>query len=370
MGRKKEMHHRGPGLKGKEREAARAKIAALKETTELTDAAIAEAVGMSRQGVEHAWKRYQATHSVEDMPRTGRRRKVSSADDLFLFETMQRGGFDTVPEALVLLGKPVCKNTVRNSLLRSGAKAYVKQKKPALTALHMAKRLKFVKDHMHWDGWHWRLVVFTDEAQFVLHYNKGRQHVWDVKGRAFNKRRVQPQMQNKPSEKVMLWAAMYPGGILAWKVYEAPFKSEDYITLIKEKLPQVIDAYDYDHSYKENLILQQDNAPQHASKKSQAFLQEFCDKLDIDLIKWPPKSPDLSPIENFWALLKKRLRAEGHFKTKDDLQDAVTRHIQALNAEADRKREVGEHSMFVKMYKSLPGRMRMVRQNKGGSTTH
>jgi transposase len=41
----------------------------------------------------------------------------------------------------------------------------------------------------------------------------------------------------------------------------------------------------------------------------------------VRVLDWPPYSPDLNPIENLWAILKKRIYRSA-FAKPDELQDA------------------------------------------------
>ncbi len=48
------------------------------------------------------------------------------------------------------------------------------------------------------------------------------------------------------------------------------------------------------------------------------------ESLDIETIPWPPNSPELNPIENLWALLKRRIRSRSPPpKTLADLRIAL-----------------------------------------------
>ena len=64
--------------------------------------------------------------------------------------------------------------------------------------------------------------------------------------------------------------------------------------VLEEHLGTVLDA---------DSIFMQDNARIHTAHVVIDWLEEN----GIEVINWPPYFPDLDPIENIWALLKKKI---------------------------------------------------------------
>jgi hypothetical protein len=55
--------------------------------------------------------------------------------------------------------------------------------------------------------------------------------------------------------------------------------------------------------YPDGYILQQDNARTQTSR----ITNEFFKKYRLVVLKWSVGSPDLNPIENLWAIMKRKL---------------------------------------------------------------
>jgi len=56
-------------------------------------------------------------------------------------------------------------------------------------------------------------------------------------------------------------------------------------------------------------LFQENNAPVHGAGRARS-LQKWKKELGLRLFDWPPSSPDLSPIENIWRLLKQRIHSQ------------------------------------------------------------
>ena len=83
-----------------------------------------------------------------------------------------------------------------------------------------------------------------------------------------------------------------------------------YVELLRQHVVPFVHARDG--------IWQQDNAPCHTAKKVKAFLA----KSQVEVEQWPPQSPEMSPIENLWAILGKKMCSRT-YKNKDELYAAL-----------------------------------------------
>ena len=98
-----------------------------------------------------------------------------------------------------------------------------------------------------------------------------------------------------------------------------------------------------------------DNAPSHAANATRQFLA----RKGISgkkLMMWPPASPDLNPIENLWAIVKKKIYVGGRqHENKVDLWDAIQAACKDVNC-----------TEIENLTNSLDKRVMLVFEKKGG----
>ncbi|EFN66003.1 Transposable element Tcb1 transposase, partial [Camponotus floridanus] len=102
---------------------------------------------------------------------------------------------------------------------------------------------------------------------------------------------------------ILVWGCFSWAGVGNLVKINGIMTADVYIDIINENLEECLLKL----GLEDNFIFQQDNDSKHTAKKSQAFFRSC----RIKQLEWPPQSPDLNPIENFWAILDNRINKSG-----------------------------------------------------------
>ena len=98
---------------------------------------------------------------------------------------------------------------------------------------------------------------------------------------------------------VMVWGCMSSRGVGNLHFIDGTVNAQKYQDILKENLLPTSNK-----QFSENLIFQQDGASSHTAKSTKSWLENN----NVHVIIWPSGSPDLSPIESLWGVMKKELR--------------------------------------------------------------
>ena len=125
-----------------------------------------------------------------------------------------------------------------------------------------------------------------------------------------------------------------------------------YLTILKDELVSTINLYFKNF---EGVIFQQDGAGPHRAKA----VNDYFKRQKYRVLPWPAHSPDLSPIENLWADLKKRLEENHGEIRKAELWKVVEDEWNATSEEFCKR-----------LFTSMPERLEAVIKAKGGYTRY
>ena len=104
---------------------------------------------------------------------------------------------------------------------------------------------------------------------------------------------------------VQLWSgAVF---LVLLRKFEGTLRTAKYCGFLKDDVLPVLKA-----KYK-GFLFQQDNDRPHVSKTTMSFFATN----DVQLLDWPPYTPDWFPIENIWIILKENLYNGQPFSTEE-----------------------------------------------------
>ncbi len=151
----------------------------------------------------------------------------------------------------------------------------------------------------------------------------------------------------------MVWG--YISSLGNFKIFRINGKinSIKYIKLLED---QFMDNAINDGLCLGDIIFQQDNASCHVSKMTKKWFSEQ----NINVLEWPPQSPDMNPIENVWNYLDSQVRKrQPEIKTQDDLWRILQEEAAKIPKD-----------YIKKLYKSLTRRIGALKSSKFDATKY
>ena len=303
-----------------------------------------------RRTVQRLLAKFRHTQSVDDRHRAARPsvsterencaliRMSSSNPRLVARQLKQRWRTEHGVEASV--------STVKSRLRDAGLFGRIAVKKPLLTARHRRTRLEFAQEHRDWTVEQWSRCLFSDESPIHLVASHQQRYVRRRGGTALRQQHIRPTVHSS-SGKLMVWGAFSLNGGRPLARICGNLNAASYQDILRDHLLPL-------NLPQNGLIFQQDNATCHSARTTLRFLEDN----NVDVMRWPPQSPDLNPIENLWGYLQQRLdRLE--VRTMDELWAAAEREWRGI-----------PQDVITNLVESMPARMALVIAARGGSTRY
>ncbi len=169
-----------------------------------------------------------------------------------------------------------------------------------LSAKNRKRRLQITKAHQNWTTEDWKKVAWSDDSWFLLRHSDGRVRIWRKEHESMN-----------PSCLVSTVHAGW-GGVMVWGIFswhtlvplvpiEHYLNATAYLCIVADHVhPFMTIVYPSSDGY-----FQQDNAPRHKAQIISDWFHEHDN--EFTLLKGPPQSPDLNPIEHRWDVVEREI---------------------------------------------------------------
>lgn len=293
----------------------------------------------SRQTIEYINKTFDETGCVSKrmLKSTGRERTVTTADNLRrVREEVLRSPDVSKSHRRLSATLKLSPSSVYTILKELKLKPYIPRRTQQLNADDPDRRLEFCEV---WNGMVSEdpsfpdRVMWSDEAKFHLNGNVNRHNC------VFWREGPLEDTHGKTaiSIGINVWCGLYSGGLLGPIFIEENVNGENYLQILKKT---VVPFFSKQF---EDFVFQQDGAPAHYSNDVRNYLNDKLNGSWIGrrgAIEWPPRSPDLSPLDFFfWGVMKDRVYAS-KFTNIADLKKAIIKEAKVIAKDGELLKKV------------------------------
>lgn len=148
-----------------------------------------------------------------------------------------------------------------------------------------------------WDDDKLQSIIFSDEKSFCTEVVR-KSKVYRPDNTRYDPKYMKVQDQSGRVTSNYWGAIGYDGPVTPIVRIEGRFDSNRYMRILKTHVTPMMNRFENDGAPK---IFMNDNSPVHTS----GAVMLYFSRQRYEVMAWSPKSPDLNPIENFWAEMER-----------------------------------------------------------------
>jgi transposase len=235
----------------------------------------AQKFGLKDSTARSIMKKYNATGTAENRPRSGRPTKLTDTAKRHIVRTAHKNRRAPFSEIRNLVGLKADEITIRRVLNHAGYHRRVARKVPFLTKLHRHARMAWARLYHKYSLQQWARVIWSDEAYIYLGDDRGRVFVTRRPDEEYLDECLVPTFKQSPVC-VMVWACIMKGRKGPLVVLEYPggkgggMNTRRYCEQVLEGV--LLDFYAEMSQTRGSVRFQQDNASCHTSKSTKKWL--------------------------------------------------------------------------------------------------
>lgn len=189
-------------------------------------------------------------------------------------------------------------------------------------------------------------IIWSDETNFSNNgmYNRRNNHYWSTE----NPFRVR-ETNNQIRFSFNCWCGIMKNRVVLVHLYEGHLNTEKYVEILQLLWNNLTDTFSEEEL--RNIIFQQDGAPAHNSRVSTNQINTFFQSwIGTDgNIKWPARSPDLTPLDFFlWGHVK-NLVYKRYYGSVEELKTEVQNIILNIHHNSILKATRNEFSRRIRL---------------------
>lgn len=263
------------------------------------------------------WNTEDENVALKTKQRSGRPSKITQENGQEILNLVTNNPIITSTNIVERLGIACRPRTIRNFLHKNNIHARQPARKVELFPHHANQRLNFANTNLNRD---WGTVIFTDEKVFSTS-EESKKMVWRQNGTRFEERHVVP-VRRSSRISIAYWGWLSAAGPGELTQIHNKMNAEQYIQVLEDVLIPSVRAL---YPEPTPIFLVQDNSAVHTSRMVRQWFENYP---EINLLGWPPKSPDINPIENVWGIMCDMWEKRGVPLPRT--REALDRHVKEI----------------------------------------